>query len=295
MKPGYADIVSYLGQPLKQIGYESIWQCPLCRDSGKDNLKYNSKKEVLTCFADNSHSHIIYSEIARSAGLKPDKKQFEQKHINKPSSSSTPLKNDSRALSIDFEYIVKCADELSKDEKSKTFLERKRGLRGETLQLGLGIDKKNKRWVFPAFSFESELVGAEYRPPDLSKNGLKKATGTKSDLCLVNNTSEPNKKLIITEGFVDAYTFWQYFFEKNEHFFYEIATPSNGVGTIAGLLNKIKPAEYSNIIFYLDNDKAGQSSLANIHKLAKFNYSYKFNDCSCCKDFNEYYLRHLLV
>ena len=32
-------IIKYLGQPLKKCGKELIWQCPICMDKGKDNLK----------------------------------------------------------------------------------------------------------------------------------------------------------------------------------------------------------------------------------------------------------------
>ena len=56
-------LIEYLGQPRKKQGDEYIWQCPLCQDRGKDNLKFNVAKGVLYCFADNNHSKTILSDM----------------------------------------------------------------------------------------------------------------------------------------------------------------------------------------------------------------------------------------
>ena len=56
-------IIEVLGEPEKQSGDEYFWQCPMCKDSGRDNLKFNSTKGILWCFADNSHAPMILREI----------------------------------------------------------------------------------------------------------------------------------------------------------------------------------------------------------------------------------------
>lgn len=56
-------IIEVLGEPEKQSGDEYFWQCPMCKDSGRDNLKFNSAKGVLWCFADNNHAPMILREI----------------------------------------------------------------------------------------------------------------------------------------------------------------------------------------------------------------------------------------
>ena len=290
MKIPYNDICTFLGEPLRQSGGHSYWQCPICQDNGKDNLVYTHSKELLTCFADNSHSHEIYKRINQNGN-----KNFDHKPIKK---TETPKIQ----LEIDMEYIAKCSDELEQDKKSKEFLYKNRGLCGETLGLGIGIDKKNKRWVFPAISFNFDLIGAEYRTsyfimtkdkrPKECKNGLFKAKGTPSDWSLINQASNKNKSLIVIEGFLDGYTLWQYLKEQGQHNDYEIVTPINGVGTIPNLLEKLPIKNYKDIIFWLDNDTAGNNVLMQIKEKANFNYVVKRLPCQCCKDFNEWYLKH---
>lgn len=286
----YNEICSFLGEPLKNYGGHSFWQCPICMDSGKDNLIYTHSKELLTCFADNSHSHEIYKRIGQSGN-----KEFDYKPVKKPKPMKTPLE-------IDLEYITKCSYELEQDEKSKEFIKKNRGLYGETLDLGIGIDKENKRWVFPAIGFDFKLIGAEYRTshfmmtkdkrPQDCQRGLFKAKGTASDLCLINQASNKDKSLIMVEGFIDGYTLWQYLKKQGQHNDYEIATPTNGVGTIPNLLDRIPVRNYKDIIFWLDNDEAGNNVLAQIKEKAKFNYKINRLSCQCCKDFNQWYLKH---
>ena len=45
------ELVKYLGMPEKKIGDEYQWQCPICKDTGRDNLNFNEKKGLLQCFA----------------------------------------------------------------------------------------------------------------------------------------------------------------------------------------------------------------------------------------------------
>ena len=37
-------LTKVLGEPEKQSGDEYLWQCPLCKDTGRDNLKFNAEK-----------------------------------------------------------------------------------------------------------------------------------------------------------------------------------------------------------------------------------------------------------
>ena len=108
MSIGYNEICSFLGEPLKNYGGHSFWQCPICMDSGKDNLIYTHSKELLTCFADNSHSHEIYKRITQNSS----NKDFDYKPTKKPKLVKTPLE-------IDIDYISDCSFELSQDDKSK--------------------------------------------------------------------------------------------------------------------------------------------------------------------------------
>ena len=35
-----------LGEPEKQSGDEYLWQCPLCKETGRGNLKFNAVKGI---------------------------------------------------------------------------------------------------------------------------------------------------------------------------------------------------------------------------------------------------------
>jgi len=58
-------VIDYLGNDYKKQGNELVWQCPICQDQHKDNLKYNIKKNVLECFADKTHPEAIYAQIMK--------------------------------------------------------------------------------------------------------------------------------------------------------------------------------------------------------------------------------------
>lgn len=62
-------LTAVLGEPEKQSGDEYLWQCPLCKDTGRDNLKFNAEKGVLWCFADESHAPQILKEILNKGKL----------------------------------------------------------------------------------------------------------------------------------------------------------------------------------------------------------------------------------
>lgn len=309
------EIMNHLGQLTKTEGGHSYFQCPYCMDSGKDNLVYTHKNGLLTCFANSDHSKQVLSNIAKvnkqNRGTnKPNpmpKTAQEYKDKNQPKKKTTP--------SITDDYILDCCMELLNDSTSKAFLKKHRGIKEGTIKLGMGINKQNKCWVFPAIDFNTgELFGAEYRtsymimPKELrpkGHKGLSKAPGTDSRLCSVFTSgityengqridlTQGSKKLLICEGFIDSYTIFQYLIEAGETYTYDIATPSNGVGTIKNLLNTIPVQKYSEIMFWLDNDDAGDQARQDIKKLASFDFVFKKVDCACCKDVNEWYMKHI--
>ena len=67
--------------------------------------------------------------------------------------------------------------------------------------------------------------------------------------------------LYICEGFKDAYILAQWMNYPDNA---TIITPSNGVGTIHGLIPTIQFGNFKEIKLMLDNDEAGQKALATI-------------------------------
>ena len=93
------------------------------------------------------------------------------------------------------------------------------------------------------------------------------------------------------EGFWDGYVFWQHLHEQGQNEFYHIITPSNGVGTVIGLLKDFDFSPYKKVILYLDSDEKGIKAMNEAKKLYPF-IETVIMDCGC-KDFNEHYLRCL--
>ena len=178
-------IIKYLGQPLKKCGNELIWQCPYCKDRGKDNLKYNTVKNVLYCFANSDHAKSILSEIY---------KENNKKHLNindKPIKSTLPPAISTEKQKENFEnYMYKCNETLLFDKNLLNFLYEKRGLTSTTVSMTkLGYDKQKMIWTIPTIQYNCngfQVIGFEFRPSDLSKNGLYRTTGTPTGLAMIN-------------------------------------------------------------------------------------------------------------
>ncbi len=314
-------ITKHLGQPVRRKGNEYEWQCPICKDTGMDNLKFNEQKGILYCFADESHSRQILSDIMRNrTGLTKGNAPYEGGHYSAEVSDfkkrnqtarnhneshtkykKQPLKSivqPVKMLSKEreyefFEYMLKCNDELLQDKKSLTYLMKQRGLRKETVAFcGLGIDKVKRQWVIPTFAYSVSdcfITGFEYRPPDLSKNGLKREKDTPTELAQINGYTPKTKILVLVEGYFDAYALYQYLAEIGQADNYHIVTPSNGVHGLLKQLSVVDFQKYKRFELYIDNDETSRPIAEKI----LYQYPQFHNvrlDCTC-KDFNEHYLK----
>lgn len=284
-------IIEHLGQPIRKKGYEYEWQCPICRDTGKDNLKFNSQKGILYCFANDSHARSILSSIMKAhKDLSSADKQKRLNHsieVNKPEENKITPEMQEKFL----QYMLACNTELLSDSKVLEFLRKKRGITKETvINTGMGIDKVRRRWAIPTFRYgTSEIIGFEYRPPDLSKKGLCRAKGTPTGLAEINCYTPQTEILVIVEGYFDGYALLQYLTETNQAAQYHIVTPSNGV---QGLLKQMKVIDfnkYKHFELCIDND---ETSRPIAHKIIEQYLMFHNVELRCgCKDFNEHYLK----
>ncbi len=282
-------ITKHLGQPVRRKGNEYEWQCPICKDTGMDNLKFNEQKGILYCFADESHSRQILSDIMRNDNkLNAEYKKQPVKSIVQPAKTLSK----EREYKF-FEYMLKCNDELLQDKKSLAYLMKQRGLTKETAAFcGLGIDKVKRQWVMPTFAYsvsDCSITGFEYRPPDLSKNGLKREKDTPTGLAQINCYT-PNKKiLVVVEGYFDGYALCQYLTEIGQDDNYHIVTPSNGVQGLLKQLSVVDFQKYKRFELYIDNDETSRPIAEKI--LCRYPQFHNVRlDCTC-KDFNEHYLK----
>jgi len=288
----------------KIVGKELKYPCPICRQSGGDtkgdNLCFNSSKGaqgLIYCFANSDHSKEILKQIrAMEKGSQPDKKSNIAKNKgNNKKKQQQPEKEITLDRSKEFlVYQGNCTEELLNNEKAKLFLLKKRGINEDTIvNCGIGIDTKKRRWVFPVYDMNDNLVGFEYRPPYLEKKGLYKEQGTPNCLCQINNKTDETEVLLIIEGFLDGYVFYQHLKDNGQDRYYHVITPSCGVTKLLDLLKEYKGYyQYRKIYVYIDNDQTSLPIMDTIDREFPFMETVRMN-CGC-KDFNEHYLNCLI-
>ena len=194
-------------------------------------------------------------------------------------------------------YMCKCNDNLLNDEKSLKFLFKKRRITKETvLYTGLGIDKEKRHWVIPTFEYTTDvqlkILGFEYRPADLSKNGLNREKDCPTGLAQINCYIPGMEKLVIVEGYFDGYALFQYLKEQKQDEFYHIVTPSNGVNGLFKQISQIDFRKYKEFELFIDNDNVSKPIAK---KIIEFYPQFHNIELKCgCKDFNEHYIKCLL-
>lgn len=277
------EVLNYLGNDYKQDGAELVFQCPLCTDeggdSGRNHLKFNSKKGVITCFASDVHSKEI-------------RKQIKARNVK-----SLEIRKRVSELKITPDLIKQTNETLLESETLLEQLEKATGIKATTVKTcKLGFSLECQVFIFPCYDKDGNLFGAEFRNFDFSKfsSGAKvlKAVGTVSTLCHVN-FPENATKLIIGEGFKDAYNIVQHSSENDKSEEYQVVTPSNGVASIKKLLKDYETSKYEEVILCLDNDKAGRGATKNIAlSMDRWIYQLKLPqvpDKDFIKDFSDWY------
>ncbi len=282
-------LTEVLGEPEKQSGDEYLWQCPLCKDTGRDNLKFNAVKGILWCFANESHAPQILKEILKKGriNLKPANADYNSydryKHIF------------SMQKQIEFKiYMQECNEKLLTIDILPSILLKKRGLNLSTARdVKLGVDMNKKRWVIPTFQYSTErantILGFEYRPFNFSKDGLTREKGTPTGLAMINSYKPTMEVLAVVEGYFDGYALYQHLKEQKQIQYYHIVTPSNGIQALLKHISQIDFSKYKRFCLYVDNDEEGNKVAEKI--IAQYQiFERVTTDCGC-KDFNEHYLK----
>ena len=278
------------GQPEKKVGNQYYWQCPYCKENGKDNhkdnLQYNSVKDVLSCFADKSHTSKILQDlkICKTTIGCTSPLQIDYKNL------FTPEKQNEYKT-----YLKRCNQELlTIFYNSLKDLKNTRGIEQETVKrLKIGVDKNKLTWVFPTFEYTSEkdrnIIGFEYRPLDFSKQGLHREKGTPTGLAMINAYKQETEAIVVVEGYLDGYALWQHLNEKGQSNYYHIVTPSNGVSALPKIISHINFSKYKKFYLFIDNDDAGNFAASEILEQYPM-FERIILNCGC-KDFNEHYLK----
>lgn len=282
-------LTAVLGEPEKQSGDEYLWQCPLCKDTGRDNLNFNAVKGILWCFANESHAPQILKEILKKGriNLKPTNADYNSndryKHIF------------SIQKQVEFKiYMQECNEKLLTIDILPSILLKKRGLNLSTARdVKLGVDMNKKRWVIPTFQYSTErantILGFEYRPFSFSKDGLIRSKGTPTGLAMINSYKPTMEVLAVIEGYFDGYALYQHLKEQKQIQYYHIVTPSNGIQSLLKHISQVDFSKYKRFCLYVDNDEGGNKVAEKI--MAKYPiFERVTTDCGC-KDFNEHYMK----
>jgi len=281
----------YLGSPERNRNNEIEWQCPICAEEGndnsRDNLKYNTQKGVLYCFANPQHSKEILKRIYKDIGAnRKNKEEFIDPQLG---CLLLELFNKYRT------NLLKL-DKFKKEEFSNMLYE-KRGITFDTAEdVGLGFCFGTWNWAIPSFKYSSSddlpvVTGFEFRPFDFSKD-VTKSSEFKSCLSMINAYGRETEILVIVEGYLDGYSLFQYLRECNQEQFYHIVTPSNGAQSLLKQISVINFDKYKKWYLFLDNDDVGNDVAAQVLDKYPFFEQMKLN-CGC-KDFNEHYLKCIL-
>ena len=302
------DIQEYLGQTGKKEGDEIVFQCGVCalsgQDKSKNNLKWNTKKNVLYCFKDSEHSKIIMSEIMKK---KHEAKRMENKEIPKfvkcqeryiyyqtfcndmlLGKFNKDLLDEMLKIGMcdkkEYETHIKVAN-TDKSLGALEYLYKSRGIGKQAVEeCGIGVDFFEHRWVIPIYDMTSTLVGFEFRGLDFKNKQIKKEVGTPTCLAMIYGALN-SKQAIVVEGLLDGIVLSQ--LAKDSL----ILSCSNGVQGTLKCLSQLQFNKYDEIKLILDADNAGSAETEKIITQYPF-----IKDCrkflfdSGVKDIGEWYM-----
>ena len=311
------DIQEYLGQTGKKQGREVSFSCPLCNSLGRDrhgdNLKFNTVKNVLYCFCEDSHSKQILSEIMKK---KHEAKRMENKEI------PAYIKNQEKYLY----YMELCNSALlgtltkdwidavnkqdmfedneynfyldlintDKPQKAQSYLKQQRGINTSTIsKTGFGFDFKARKWVIPIFDMSCNLTGFRYRGALFSEKKVWTEKGTPKTLARFYG-ADTAKTCYCAEGEFDAIILVQWLLENNQKDFM-VVSPSNGAGSLLSVMPQLQLNKFEQIKLIMDNDASGDKATEEVLKSYPMVVDNRgFLKQSGIKDINDFYLKKVL-
>lgn len=246
-------LIAVCGSPTRVSGSQYYFRCPVCSAGGGDrhgdNLLFNEKKGLLKCYACGGERQVL------------------QMINHKFDTYNVPMRVRSRLKVKWYEvnkdnihnyYLATIVEPKPFDLIYKHFKWPKESLEyvgydPNPSHLFPSLTKPSL--IFPVIDYDGDIVGFEARVI-----GEKTIRHTK-DLpnCLAYFKCGFDK-LVICEGFKDAFTFNLLYPNVQR----DIATPSNGVGVLMLALQSINISHYKEITLVLDNDKAGSEMTQKI-------------------------------
>lgn len=258
------EFVKSLGWKHRVSGDEIEAGCPFdeCPNKGQNQFYINSKTGSWLCFRCNN----------KGKNLKALAFKLKLVTLQEPVQSGSVFVTE--------KDVLKMHEDLLANEDAMNYLENKRAHKMSGIKqalLGLKIVDGEPAIAFPIFDGNGHCVGLHYdifrRPAGVSKYKFEK--DSKRLLYTISNL-DMKQPLVITEGYHDALTAWEYGFEN-------VGSVPNGANSVGEWVDPLKAAEKFLLAF--DNDPAGMDGAK---KLAA---AVGLSKCSRvllrCKDLNE--------
>lgn len=281
------------GNYTSKSGENYFFQCPICRDTHRDNLVFNSKRQIIKCFKDSSHTLEVLRMINKnnkennefSINYKPLKEN--EFSIKQP--KETPVWEIRQPQYI--EYLQMTQELLLNDKELLSYIYQKRGLKQRILDLcGVGYDNTEDCFTIPIFSLKYDCItDFELRYRGEQKK-IRRIGGGCSTIARIWGVDKA-KTCYIVEGFIDGITLAQFLLEKKNDSF-TIYSCSNGVSSLLSCMSEINFSNFEDIKLILDNDEAGDGvTKAIIERYPFIIDSRQFLRDENVKDFNDWYLK----
>ena len=311
-------VMNYFGNSgWKKVGQELVRECPICRDSHKDNMTYNKNKNILWCHADPSHAPLICKEIyKKNQPPKEEKQEQSPKYIKYAEEllvywdmthdmlmGNKVSKDTLEFVCDDEEEIEKYLkqQELNRSTDALNYLFQQRGLSPFcVIKSGLGYDFVDNKWVFPIRRLQDQkLVGFRYRMGNLEIKEVWTMKNMPSCLAIMYGDNKA-ENLYICEGEWDSLAMIEILDKYNKLDNATIIMPTNGVKTLLKHITDLELNNFDNVYLCLDNDKGKVNkqgkpddvSWQTTQELLRLYPNFIDKTPTGCKDINDWWKEH---
>lgn len=279
-------IESALNEKARKVGRDYVFQCPICKDRGKNNLIFSPDKGLLKCFSCSNNEgsqyvlDLINKQKSKTDHVKPKKESKIENVIPKWEIMQEKY----------VEYMSQCNEELLNNQEMLDFFYKTRGITPKIISyVGLGIDSEANKIVIPIFGLKEDMI-TDFEIRENSKEKIISRVGGGHSTIAVIYGLKKAKTLYIVEGMLDGYALLQFLLDKKQTDF-TIYSCSNGVKSLFNCLPAINFSNFEEVKLMLDNDIKGDSATNEIiEKYPFIKDSRQFLIDSKCKDFSEWFL-----
>lgn len=280
-------VITVCGERTSKQGGNYTFRCPICtlegHDKKGDNLVYNPHKQIIKCFANDSHTLQVLSLINKQC---PKPKEHKENVVIK---QETPVWEIRQPQYI--EYLQMTQELLLQNKELLSYVYKKRGLKQRILDLcGVGYDNTEDCFTIPIFSLKHDCItDFELRYKGEQKK-IRRIGGGCSTIARIWGVDKA-KTCYIVEGFIDGINLAQFLLEKKNDSF-TIYSCSNGVSSLLSCMSEINFSNFEDIKLILDSDAAGDGvTKAIIERYPFIKDSRQFLRDENVKDFNDWYLK----